>query len=355
MLNQTEDLKLVKSEVTIRGVKRKLQVGQLFPNFKELAEYFCIRFPNSATSTTKAVEKDFRQWFDWQKVGRRELQITILHSTQQIRVGKSTSYSKYAMPIIAELLFYQKEVGNIDEVLSIVATNKELAILLGTCNSKLFDRKFIDYDWKEEIPKEDQLISAEMLLTNIVVSNHKKNNQILNDLRKSLRDASALIWNETFRYKMDGKTYLADKEVELKLLAAQSFALSKLGCFSKSEVHLKNLYIQFKNISFEYSLEHFNISRFQEVNHIQSTVGLITSYLRRTIIQENPKRKLSEKVLKSLVLAEINKFYKIKEIYANTKESESVEEIHVDLPMYSHKEARQELELKAKMHTMFRY
>jgi hypothetical protein len=340
---------LISSELTIRGCTNTLQVGQQFGNFKSLADYFAITYKGSATNVVKSIEKELQQYFTWQKIGPRSLQITEIFSEKKEVPPKilSSSYTGYALPIIGELLFYQTS-SDPNKPIEIILSNKELCMAIGTCNSKLFDPQFTQIGWKQEVSEEAR---SEIVLQRVLASNHEKNYEILRQVREKLVDSKLVLWESVYIYSKDGKTAVANKEYAVKFTKACAYALEQLHCKGLSEVFLKGLFIKYKKLSQSYAQEHFGVDTFQDVNRIISSPALIDSYLRRLLWKEHAKIKMSQKVLTAHITRTTKKYHEWKELYENTKE----ELEDGDIPIYSESKAIQELRTAVCMHTLFRY
>jgi len=340
---------LISSELTIKGCTNTLQVGQQFGNFKSLANYFAITYKGSATNVVKSIEKELQQYFTWQKIGPRSLQITEIFSEKKIAAPKllNSSYTAYALPVIGELLFHQTS-SDPNKPIEIVLSNKELCMAIGTCNSKLFDPQFIQVGWKKELEEE---ASSEVVMQRVLASNHSKNYDILRQVKDKLVDAKLVIWESVYIYSKDGKTAIADKEYAVKFTKAYAYALEQLQCRSLSDVFLKGLFIKYKKVSQGYAQEHFGVTMFQDVNRIISSPALIDSYLRRLLQKEHAKLKMSRKVLTALITSDAKKYHQWKDLYGNTE----IELEDGDIPIYSERKAVQEFHVGAYMHELFRY
>lgn len=344
---------LISSELTIRGCTNTLQVGQQFGNFKALADYFAITYKSTSTNTVKSLEKELRQYFLWEKVGPRALQITeIFHEKKPVPIQANT-YASYAMPIIGELLFNQTTIDK-NEQLEVIMTNNQLCLAIGSCNSLLFNKKYTQEGWKTSL-EELKLNADDKLVKRVVKTNHSKNYQVIRDVKDALVKACVVVWEDTYWYRTSaGKLELADKEYKLKILEAKSYALTKLGCKDIGVVAIRDLHEAFKRLAFEYCKERHDITYFKEASRITSTPTLIRSYIQRIYAAENPKKKLSRKILTSLELKEIKDRMNIRNIYSPTntlKEESSLEDIQI----YIESSNIAALQTAAKLHELFRY
>lgn len=339
--------KLVSSELTIKGCTNTLQVGQQFGNFKALANYFAITYKASSTCTIKAIEKEFQQYFAWEKIGPRTLQITEIFSEKKAKPILDSSYTGYALPIIGELLFYQTS-SDPHKPIELILSNKELCMAIGTCNSKLFDTQFTQIGWKNVVDNEDR---SETVMQRVLASNHRRNYDILRQIKDKLVDAKLVLWENIYIYTKDGKTAIADKEYAVKFTKACAHALEQLQCRNLSEVFLKGLFTKYKKLSQSYAQEHFGVTMFQDVNRITSSSALIDSFLCRLLQKEHAKLRMSRKVLTSLITSDAKKYHEWKDLYENTK----IALDEGDIPIYSESKAVQEFHTGTHMHELFRY
>jgi hypothetical protein len=271
--------KLVQSTVTIRGVTRELKVGQLFRSFKELAGYFNIIYTGTSTNVAKAIEKDFNQFFKWEKTGRYELRISELFEIMQPRGGGHVdTYHDLILPIIAELMF---EETSSSETVSIVRTNKQFYYMIGSCNQLLYNTQYVKGKWKDDLPEVAGKHYSKEVMSHVLSANHKKNSQIRDDLRKKLKQAKVVMWRDTylFRRSKNAKMEVASVELSAQLMTASRHALTELRLNTMFDVYRTDSYDLYRKIAFAYSEEHYGVVWFKEANELTSTKEAIRSYI----------------------------------------------------------------------------
>jgi hypothetical protein len=259
----------------------------------------------------------------------------------------NSSYTGYALPIIGELLFYQTS-SDPDKPIEIILSNKELCMAIGTCNSNLFDTQFTQTGWKNVVDEEDR---SEVVLQRVLASNHRKNYEILRQVKDKLVDAKLVLWENVYIYSKNGKTAVANKEDAVKFTYACAHALKRLECSSLSEVFLKGLFIKYKKLSQSYAQENYGVDSFQDVNRIISSPALISNFISRLLRKEHAKLKMSHKVLTALITSDAKKYHQWKDLYENTE----IKLEEGDIPIYSESKAVQEFHAGAHMHELFRY
>ncbi len=291
-----------------------VRVGQEFRNFKELAGEVGESYVSTSTCSKRAIESKLSSYLEWEKIGGNKLRIVEKFETPRV----SLTFHEYILPILGELLFEQKGVINAEgeEVLTITKTNKQFFLMIGSCNQQLYNKNYVRGLWKNDLIDIGSKQHSSSIMKHVLLSNFKKNNQIIEDIRKKLKQANVVLWRNTYIYKAEGsnKFTVADTNMAANIMTSSRHALTQLNLKTMFDVYHRNLYEEYTRIAFSHSAEHYNVAFFKEANELTSTRNAIKDYLtteKTHIKAKHAKAGLSNKVYDSLCKADKKKIYDI--------------------------------------------